>query len=105
MQQPAWKHAEVFPIIARLIGEAYRQHTRDITEHEIAVRLLMDGEARAMIEAAQQQQHASSPDKVAINMVAWFSARFTIGDSEYQWNFERTKIKNRWAYKPTQTAG
>jgi hypothetical protein len=54
--RPSWKQSEIFPIIARIIREAYQRHQRYITAHENAMRLLQDGEARTTIEAAQQQQ-------------------------------------------------
>jgi hypothetical protein len=103
MQQPSWKQSEVFPIIARVMGQEYQQHQRYITTHEIALRLLQDTEARATIEAAQQQQdEKQSLEWWAHNMVAWFSQRITVGQSEWQRIFERTKINGQWAYRPTQ---
>ena len=98
--QPTWKHAEVFPIIARLIGEEYHRHGRFIVAHEIAARLLADGEARAIIDAARQQQQDWSLEHMASNMVAWFSQRFTLGESPYVRAFERARVDDQYAYKP-----
>ncbi len=56
MQQPTWKQSEVFPIIARLIGEEHQRHSRYVTAHEIATRLLEDGEARVIIDGAHEEQ-------------------------------------------------
>jgi hypothetical protein len=93
MQQPSWKQSEVFPIITRLIGQEYQQHQRYITTHEIALRLLQESEARAIIEAAQQQQDdKQSLEWWAHNMVACFNQCITVGQSEWQQIFERTKI-------------
>jgi hypothetical protein len=89
----------VFPIIARLIGEEHQQHGRFIVAHEIAARLLQDGEARAIIDAARQQQQDWSLEHTAANMVAWFSQRFTIGASPYTRTFERERIDGQWAYR------
>jgi hypothetical protein len=98
--QPAWKHSEVFPIIARLIGEEHQRHARFIVAREIAARLLQDGEARAIVEAAHQHQHEWSLEHTAANMVAWFSQRFTIGESPYTRAFERARVDEQWAYRP-----
>jgi hypothetical protein len=80
----------------------YQRHQRYITAHELAERLLQDGDARAIIDAARQQQQDWSVEHLASNMVAWFSQRITIGESEWQRAFERTKINGQWAYLPTQ---
>lgn len=101
-RQATWRHSEVFPIVARLIGEEYQRHQRYITAHELAERLLQDGEARAIVDAARQQQQDWSVEHLASNMVAWFSQRITIGESEWQRAFERTKIDGQWAYRPIQ---
>ena len=54
--EPSWKHADVFPIIARVFDQAYREHQRFITAQEIAARLLQDSEGRNLVEAAREQQ-------------------------------------------------
>ncbi len=103
-KEPSWRHAEVFPIIARLIGEEYQRHHRHITAHEIVAALLQDGEARAIIDGAREQlQRDWSPEHLASNMVAWFSQRITVGQSAWRRAFERTKVHGQWAYRPTQT--
>jgi hypothetical protein len=38
--EPTWKQADVFPVIARVIEQAYREHQRLVTSQEIAARLL-----------------------------------------------------------------
>jgi len=99
--EPSWKHADVFPIIARIIEAAYREHQRFVTAHEIAARLLQDAEARNLVEAARdQQEEKQSLEWLASNMVSWFSQRITVGESEWARVFERTKIDGHWAYKP-----
>jgi hypothetical protein len=47
--EPSWKHADVFPIIARIIEDAHRELQRFIKTPEIATRLLQDAEARNLI--------------------------------------------------------
>jgi hypothetical protein len=104
--EPSWKHADAFPVIARVIEQAYREHQRFITAQEIAACLLQDSEGRNLVEAAREQQEAKqSLEWLASNMVSWFSQRITVGESDWARAFERTKIEGLWAYKPLATAG
>src|SRR5262249_18168618 len=104
--EPSWKQADVFPIIARIIGEAHREHQRFITAQEIAARSLQDGEGRNLVEVAHEQQDdKQSLEWLASNMVSWFSQRITVGESEWAGAFERTKIDGLWAYKPVSGGG
>jgi hypothetical protein len=97
----SWKHADVFPIIARVIEQAYREHQRFITGQEIAARLLEDSEGRNLVEAArEQQQEQQSLEWLGCNMVSWFSQRITVGESDWARAFERSRIDGLWAYKP-----
>ena len=100
--EPSWKQVDVFPIIARVIDAAYREHQRFITAQEIAVRLLQDPEGRNFVEAARaQQQEQQSIEWVASNMVSWFSQRITVGESDWIRACERAKIDGVWEYKPS----
>ncbi len=99
--EPSWKHADVFPIIARVIEQAYGEHQRFVTAQEIAARLLQDSEGRNLVEAArEQQQDQQSLEWLASNMVSWFSQRITVGESDWARAFERSRIDGLWAYKP-----
>ncbi len=103
--EPSWKQADVFPIIARIIEQAYRELQRFVTAQEIAERLLQDSEGRNLVEAAREQHHdQQSLEWLASNMVAWFSQRITVGEFDWARAFERTKIKTLWSYKPVATA-
>lgn len=97
----SWKYADLFPIIARIIEEEYRERQRFVTAPEIAHRLLQDAEGRVLVEAAQQQQEQQqSLEWLASNMVSWFSQRITVMESEWATRFEREKMEGVWAYKP-----
>jgi hypothetical protein len=100
--EPSWKQADVFPIIACIIRQAYAEHQRFMPAQEIAVRLLKDPEGRNLVEMAreQQQEEQQSLEWLASNMVSWFSQRITVGESDWARQFERTKIDGLWAYKP-----
>ncbi len=99
--EPCWKHADVFPIIARIIAAAYQELRRLVTVQEIAARLLQDAEGRNLVEAARdRQEEKQSLEWLASNMVSWFSQRITAGESDWVRAFERTKIDGLWAYKP-----
>jgi hypothetical protein len=99
--EPSWKNADVFPVIARVIEAAYRDHQRFISAQEIATRLLQEPDGCNMVEAArEQQQEQQSLEWLASKMVSWFSQRITVGESDWARAFERTKIDGLWAYKP-----
>lgn len=103
--EPSWKHADVFPVIARIIEQAHREHQRFITAQEIAAQLLADDEGRNLVEAAREQQgEKQSLEWLATNMVSWFSQRITVGQSDWERAFDRTKIDGLWAYKPVAVA-
>lgn len=104
--EPSWKQADLFPVIARIIEQAYREHQWFITAQEIAARLLEDDAGRNPIQAAhEQQEEKQSLEWLASNMVSWFSQRITVGESDWSRAFERIKIDGLWAYKPCATAG
>jgi hypothetical protein len=98
-QTTSWKQSDIFPLIAHVIAAQFQQHQRFITSREIAVALLRDSEARRIIDGVVQQR-GSTPERTAINMVAWFSQRITAGQSEWQRMFERTRINSQYTYKP-----
>src|SRR5947209_19058053 len=99
--EPSWKHADVFPVIARIIEQAYQEQQRFITAQEVAARLLQDTAGRNLVEAArEQQEEKQSLEWLASNMVSWFSQRITIGESDWARAIERTKMDGLWAYKP-----
>jgi hypothetical protein len=103
--EPSWKQADVFPIIARIIEQAYREQQRFVTAQEITARLLQDSPGRNLVEAAREQQRdQQSLEWLASNMVSWFSQRITVGESDWARAFERTKIEALWSYKPVATA-
>lgn len=105
MMEPLWKHADVFPVVARAIRAEYSEHQRFIRADEIAAAMLRDREGHNIIEAArEQQQEQQSLEWLASNMVSWFSQRITVGESEWALAFVRTKIDGLWAYKPTDVA-
>lgn len=104
--EPSWRQADVFPIIARLIEVAYREHGKFVTAREIAGRLMEDPEGCNQVEVAREQQQGDqSIEWLASNMVSWFSQRISVGESEWAAAFERTRIDGHWAYKPAPTAG
>lgn len=79
--KPTWKHADLFPSIAGIIKQAWREQQRFVTSQEIAARLLQDNEGRNLIGAArEQQEEKQSLESLASNTVSWFSQR-RISDS------------------------
>ena len=99
--EPTWKQSDVFPIIARIIEQAYQRDQRFVKAQEIATWLLHNSEGRNLVEAAREQQdEKQSLEWLASNMVSWFSQRITVGESDWARAFERTKSDGLWAYKP-----
>ena len=69
--EPSWKHADLFPIIARTIEGAFGELQRFITAQEIATRLLQDAEARILVGAARDQpEEKQSLEWLSSNMVS-----------------------------------
>lgn len=96
-----WKQHDVFPIIAQIIEDLHAKEQRYITHDEITDALLQNQEAIAIIEDAQKQRDDErSTEWIAHNMVAWFSERITVGQSDWDGSLDRTKIDGKWAYKP-----
>src|SRR5947207_15897192 len=103
--KPTWKHHEIFPIVAHIIERLYRGDQQYVPAREIASELLRDPEAMAIITRAQSQQgERSSAERLANNMVAWFSQQITVGNSPWSHRFERIKTDHRWAYRPGTAA-
>lgn len=98
IQMAAWKHHEVFPIIESIIAQQSREHGRYVTTDEIATQLLQDDAAKPIIAPAEVILKTSA-DRIAHNMVAWFSQRITVGDPLLAKKYERTRIDDRWAYR------
>ena len=102
-QPPTWKHKDVFPIIERIIQEAYRELQRFVTVREIADRLLEDPKGGNFIKIAAGKQRVGESE-VASNMVAWFTVHFDEGKSVRGRVFEQTTIGDLVAYKPKPIA-
>jgi hypothetical protein len=101
MKKSSWKQADVFPVIASVIEELYENSRRPVTADQIAAGLLTRAEGYSLVNAARGVQvKPRTHDWLAGNMVAWFSQRITMGQSEWAAAFERRKIKGRWAYWP-----
>ena len=101
-----WEQADVFPIIARIINEAHASNGGYVTHDKIAVTLILDTQSLAIIEEAQQDAEDDiTADWIAHNMVAWFSQRISVGNSDWQDSFDRVKIDSKWAYKPKTAVG
>lgn len=94
---------DVFPIIARIIKQIYEQRSFGFISHEeISEGLLSDDRGRHEIDLAKGRCPARSPEWLADNMVAWFSQKYTTGDSPYVRRFDREKMRGKWAYRPAQ---
>ena len=93
-----FRHADTFPIIAGLIRKACRDRNAFVGHQDIVAAFLADPAGRSLAEAAAEQQ-GKAVEQVASNVVAWFSKRFTEGETPYQDLFERERVGGRWAYR------
>jgi hypothetical protein len=96
----AWEQEDVFPAIARVIDQLCAQHNEFATHAEITAALLADAEGAALVQQAREatrEDHAA--EWIAHNMVAWFSQRISVAESDWTDQFDRVKIDNKWAYK------
>ena len=97
----SWEHADVFPVIARIIESECEQDSEFVSHDRIAASLLSDAEGAAIIGAAHQQmKRMRTQEWIAHNMVAWFSQRITVGQSDWKDRFDRIAVDGKWAYKP-----
>ncbi|MGD9647177.1 MAG: hypothetical protein AB7U73_15810 [Pirellulales bacterium] len=100
-QEPSWNHAEVFPILARLVDSSSCQQPRWLTGSEIAAALLADAAGRALLETARDEHRAGhSLEWYASHVVAWFDRQLAEGTSAWSRGFERRRIDGVWAYRP-----
>ncbi|MBM3128084.1 MAG: hypothetical protein FJ009_05530 [Chloroflexi bacterium] len=105
MKDTFFNQDETEPIIADVIRKNYKN---DFVPHkEIVEALLDDPIGKDLVERACQEQKRQtsnrwSANKMASNMVQWFSKRITDHDSRYERQFERSKFRGGWAYKPRQ---
>lgn len=101
----SWEHADAFPVIARIIEARFVAKDDFITHDEITESLLSDPEGQNLIAAAMQESdEAHTAEWIAQNMVAWFSQRISVDESDWKERFNRTKIDSKWAYRPKRDA-
>ena len=94
--EPTFSHAEVFPLIARLIVRAPADNT-GFVDHDAIV-----ADVGGASIVARASANSSLPDdrSVASNMVAWFSQLITIGRSQWAEFFDRERRAGAWSYRP-----
>jgi hypothetical protein len=97
----SWKQVDIFPVIARIITAFFQSSGDFVTHDAIVAELLTDSEAAPLIATDRDQSpEPHRADWIAHNMVAWFSQRITVGQSDWDQQFERDKINGKWAYRP-----
>ena len=90
----------MFPIIRRVIHTIYNHKQDYVTHEEIVQGLLSDNSGLREVLAAQRARRHETLEQIAGNMVAWFSQRITVKQSLYENEFDREKIRGKWAYRP-----
>jgi hypothetical protein len=97
----SFSQAEVFPLIARVIEDHSRCSPEYMTHRGIVAAIMQDPEARLTLDRLPKQR---SLYWWASTMVAWFSQKITVAQSRWANDFERTKIRGKWAYRSRQVA-
>jgi hypothetical protein len=70
---PSFRHAEVFPLIARLILVSAKHQPDEFVTHEALVeQILQDPAGRSLVASALQHSRWVDARDVASNMTAWF---------------------------------
>lgn len=93
---------EVFPIIREIIFDIYDEKQDFVTHDEITAALLSDSSGHSEVNLAHKVRPSETRERIASNMVAWFSQRITVGASVDKDLFDRKRIGGRWAYRPRQ---
>jgi hypothetical protein len=97
----SWSHDDVFPIIYRLIVDAYARKQTFLPSREIAASMLSDPAGRAAVNSAcVGNARSKDPEWMAHNMLAWFGQRISVGQSVWAAKVDRMKVQGVWAYKP-----
>lgn len=101
---PSFTHAEICPLVARLIVGAAKQSHAFVT-HDVLVSMVLDDKLGAEI-VARARAKSSWPDdrSAASNMVAWFSQQISVGRSEWADFFVRERLDGAWAYRVAPAA-
>ena len=102
-----WRKKDIYPLIARLIGEHAARVSGYVDRDRLAEALHSDPESEPHVEAASAHQHRE-PQRVAGNMVDWFSADFPSLPWEREFDRMRRPVRSRrsgrerdlWAYRP-----
>lgn len=99
----------VFPLVALSIERSCKATRGYASRSEIIRGLLDDPNGRKYAEAAQRKRPRKMRlERVAGNMVDWFSQRWTMRDEKwesYRVLFMRAKDGPRWSYKPRKGVG
>ena len=101
---PIFKQAEVFPAVARVVRDKYRQNARFIRHSELVKALAREPEIQTVISRLSTSRRDLRAHGIVSNILAWFSQQITIGRSEYAAWFSRKRVGGAWAYRPV-TAG
>jgi hypothetical protein len=104
MNTPAWTHDEIFSLIDHVIREQHKKNWC-ISSWDAVWAVVGDKEAQSVIDAALRKRGRKIPKgrlnadqrvcvvlirwELAVNMVAWFNARWTLHNLPYQPTFDR----------------
>ena len=96
---PSFRHGDVFPLIARVITRLPGDALGYVNHKAIVTAILADPEGAGIVARARAAG-GWNDDRVASNMVAWFSQQITVANSPWEAFFDRKKQGGTWAYRP-----
>jgi hypothetical protein len=90
---------EAFPIVLELISQEHSRHLRLISGNEIVRLLLLNSHAKAIIDAARQQQPGVSAEQLTSNLVASFARSAIASGTEWHSRVAALQIGGEWFFR------
>lgn len=101
---PVFTHSDFFPVIASAIHAAWEERRDWVLRDQLVARLAQDPRVQEALKGVVPTA-GRSPSWYIGNAIDWFSQKYTTDEkSPYRAEFERTKIDERWAYRPSGKA-
>ncbi len=100
---PSFRLHDVFPIIERIIREETHAEGDFISHGDLTARLVSDALGRVLIASASHTQ-GKPPERIASNMLAFFSHWYTRGEKVHAETMDRKKMAGTYAYRSQASA-
>jgi len=94
----SFRHRDVFPVVSQVIREHSATQASTIGHKSLTIAFLHNQAGFHLVEAAKLGSKLTG-DRLASNMVAWYSKTITTGTNPYQSMVERRRVAGKWAYR------